>query len=348
MNDKKRPIEQVDPLVNEWLTFMEGSKGRAASTTEKYRGYLLSLQNFLHLQHDGRQLLQATPDLLEQFTGIWLHRQKVSPRSRHVVVAAVKGFYTWAKDKQHLPGNPAVELVYPKSGRKLPRQLGLSNAERLLMQPDIDEFSGLRDATMIALLMGCGMRVSGLVNLNQGDLFWYEYKGRERLAVRVTEKGGHERELPVPHEAMLLLQAYLGHDDMTDIDRVLPDGNQVLFVSIRNRNVPEHEYSGENRRLTQKSVWKMIQRYGEQAGLPAELCHPHTMRHMLGAEMMEEDANTLQIQAMLGHADPKTSEIYARVARGKLTEVLDRSNPLGKINTIVSPLVQEMKKQGVL
>ena len=145
---------------------------------------------------------------------------------------------------------------------------------------------------MMAVMMSCGMRVSGLVNLNQEHLFWFQYQNKQRLALRVIEKGGHERELPIPHEAMLLLQAYLGHEELNDIDRTLPNGEQVLFVSVRNRRVPEQDYRGEARRLTEKSIWTMMQKYGTEAGLPEELCHPHALRHMLGAEMMEEDINT--------------------------------------------------------
>ncbi|MGI9278235.1 MAG: tyrosine-type recombinase/integrase [Endozoicomonas sp.] len=334
-------------LIEDWLTFLITSKGRSLSTINKYRGYLKQLQLYLLEEHKAL-LLTASSEHLENYTGLWLHKKGVAPKSRHVTVAACKGFYHWLQDKSHIISDPAAQLEYPKTGRKLPKQLGLSNAEKLLMQPDINSFTGLRDAAMLALLMSCGMRVSGLVNLNQEQLFWYQYQDKQRLALLVTEKGGHERELPVPHEAMLLLQAYLGHDELQDIDRTLPSGEQVLFVSVRNRRVPEHEYRGEARRLTEKSVWSFMQKYGETAGLPEELCHPHALRHMLGAEMMEEDITTLQIQAILGHSDPKTSEIYARIARGKLTEVVDKANPLRKIKTAVSPLVQEMKKRGAL
>ncbi|MCW7553668.1 tyrosine-type recombinase/integrase [Endozoicomonas gorgoniicola] len=343
--------EQADDellLIESWLTFLSVNRGHAVSTINKYRGYLKQLQRYLVEKHDNTRLLQARQSMLEDFTGLFLHKKGVAPKSRHVVVAACKGFFQWLVDQELAVSNPSHSLQYPNVGRKLPKQLGLSNAERLLMQPDIDTFKGVRDAAMLSLLIGCGMRVSGLVNLNQEDLFWFDYKGQQRLAVLVTEKGGHERELTIPHEAMLLLQAYLGHEELKDIDRTLPDGSQVLFVSTRNRRVPLHEYRGEYRRLTTKSVWSMMQGYGIAAGLPEELCHPHAIRHMLGAEMMEEDASTLQVQAVFGHADPKTSEIYARIARGKLTEVIDKANPLRKINTPVSPLVKEMKKRGAL
>ena len=328
------------------MTWKSKNENCADSTIYKYRGYLERLKHYLWNSHQCL-MLDCKEKHLTDFTGRFLHSQKVSPSSRHVVIASLKGFYSWCYDQQLIKSNLSTCLVYPKLGRKIPIQLGISNAEKLLMEPDIDTFTGLRDAAMLSLLMGCGVRVSGLCGLNQGDLFWFEYDGRQRLAIRVTEKGKHERELPVPYEAMLLLQAYLGHEELDGIDRTLPDGDQVLFVSVRNRHVSEFDYRGEHRRINQKSIWKMIQIYGESAGLPADLCHPHAMRHMLGAEMMEDDANTLQIQAVLGHADPKTSEIYAKMARRKLTQLLDKTNPLSKINTKVSPLIDEMKKKGL-
>lgn len=332
--------------VERWLAALV-AQGRSASTVSKYRQQLLQLQAHLVSEH-GSSLLSAQSSQLEAYTGLWLHRQGVAPRSRHVVVAAARGFYRWCRASSLLSADPTERLQYPKIGRKLPIQMGLSNAERLLMQPDIGTFVGLRDAAMLALLMGCGLRVGGLIALNQDNLFWYEYQGSQRLAVRVTEKGRHERELPVPREAMLLLQAYLGHDELSAIDRSLPCGRQVLFVSVRNRRVAEQDYRGEARRLSAKAVWRMVQRYGQCAGLPDEVCHPHAIRHMLGAELVESDVSMLTIQTILGHADPKTSEIYARIARGKLTEVVDRANPLHKMQTMVDPLVDEMKRRGAL
>ena len=339
--------ELDEKLIGDWLTWKSKNENCADSTVCKYRGYLERLKDYLWNSHQCL-MLDCNEKHLTDFTGRFLHSQKVSPSSRHVVIASLKGFYSWCYNQQLIKPDLSTCLVYPKLGRKIPVQLGISNAEKLLMEPDIDPFTGLRDATILSLLMGCGIRVSGLCGLNQSSMFWFEYERLQRLGIRVVEKGGHERELPVPYEAMILLQAYLGHEELDDIDRTLPNGDQVLFVSVRNRHVPEYDYRGENRRINQKSVWKMMRAYGEAAGLLPEICHPHAMRHMLGVELMEDDASTLQIQAVLGHSDPKTSEIYAKMARRKMTEMLDKTNPLSKINTKVSPLVDEMKKRGVL
>jgi len=336
----------LNPLVDDWLVFKEISEGRAASTVKKYRGYIVRLDAFL--LERSLTLLDANKDLLEEFTGLFLHREDLSPSSRKAVVAAVKGLYEWFTENGHIPANPAIKLVYPKIGRKLPTVMGLHNAERLLMEPDIATFLGLRDATMIALLLACGMRVSGLCKLNESSLYWFKHQGVDRLAVKVVEKGGHERIIPADNSAMLLVRAYLGHSELHNIDRVTEKGELVLFVSVRNRSIPEHEYRGESRRLSQNGVWEMIKKHGHAAGLPDTQLHPHAMRHLLGTEMAESDESTLHIQTALGHADPKTSAIYVQTALRKLTQVMDRSNTLSKIKTPVSPLLDELKREGVI
>lgn len=336
----------LDPAMTEWLTFKEVSEGKSPRTVAKYRGYLEKLTAFL-VEKEVEPLLVESSHLVE-FTGIYLHREGLAPRSRRAAVAAVRGFYAWAVDNKHLVTDPASTLVYPKAGKPLPIPMGLSNAERLLMQPDISTLAGVRDAAIIALMMGCGFRVGGVCSMNEQQLIWFEYEGVQRLAIRVVEKGEKERMVPVPNEAMLLLQAYLGHPDLIEIDRLLDDGNQVLFVSLRNRQIPEHEYRGEARRLSTRAVDYFIKKYGEQAGLPAHEAHAHALRHLMGTELAEESATAFESQAILGHSDPKTTEIYTHLAMRKLTQVVDKANPLGKVNTPVSPLLQQMKQEGIL
>ena len=331
-------------LIDAWLRYKQHNEGRSEGTVMKYRGYLDRLVRFL--ERKGGDLLSATGKDLESFTGLHSHEEGLSPQSRRALVAAIRGFYAWAQKAGQLSTNPAAALPYPTAGKKLPVAMGLQNAEKLLMQPDIDTVIGVRDAAMLALLIGCGPRISGLVRLNESDLQWANVDGREWLIVRFTEKGKKQRLVPAPHEAKLLLQAYLGHPELEDIDRDLPDGDRVLFVSVRNRGVPPHEYHGERRRISARSVHDMMQRYGEQAGIPENQLHAHACRHLYGTEMAEEDIDVLQRQALLGHEDPRTTGIYTHLATRKLAKVVTRANPLGKIRTRVSDLVRELERRG--
>ncbi|CAM8627640.1 XerD Site-specific recombinase XerD [Comamonadaceae bacterium] len=333
-----------DPLIDEWLAFMEASKGRSARTLDTYRGALRRLRVFLA----GKPLTEAEPLELETFTGLWLHKQKVIARSRRPYISAVRGFYAWLASTKRIKLDTATRLSYPITGQPLPRTITLANAERLMWAPDMGTFIGIRDATMLAILIGCGLRVSGLTALNEGDLQPTDIEGMPRLAIRTTEKGDKTRLVPVPREAEMLLRVYLGHEDLAAIDRTVTNrrghADKVLFVSVRSTKVPAHKHIGEARRLTRKAVHDFIQRYGNKLGIPRDQLHPHALRHLFGTELAEDDTPTLAIQELMGHADPKSTAIYAQLAMRKKTSTLDRAAPLSKMKTPVSELLKRLPR----
>lgn len=334
-------MESIE-LYLEWLSF---SKGRSDRTIDKYRQNLKRLKQFLEQKEVS--ILTATAPLLEEFTGLYAHKElNLKPRARKPVISAIRGFYAWAHEKGHIRSNLAAGLEHPKAGLRLPRAMSMEHAETLLMQPDMDTFVGVRDAAMLGILIGCGPRVSGLCNLNQEDLLWYSDKGNERLVIRLTEKGNKERMVPAPPETAMLIHAYLGHSDLDEIDRVTETGDHVLFVSTNNHNVPAHEYRGETRRLSTKGVHELIQKYGKDTNIPEDLLHPHAIRHLFGAEMAENDINLLVHQGLMGHADPKTTEIYSHIASRKRTEAILKASPMRNIRTPVSELVRHLEQQG--
>ena len=325
-------------LVDLWLAFKLANEGKSEETVRKYRGYMHKLLEFMH----GKPVIEASLDDLEKFSGVYMHEKGLSPRSRHALVAAVRGFFSWLIRVGKLQKDPAFFLPYPKSGKKLPIPMALSNAEALLMQPDISTLAGARDAAIFAIMIGCGVRVSGLISLNQDDLSFFFEGDTERMSIRVTEKGGKQRVVPAPHEARLLVHVYLGHHELGNIDRTLPTGDQVLFISLRNRRVSPDKFHGEARRLSSRSINNLIKKHGTVAGIPANQCHPHALRHLFGAEMAENDASLLVQQTLMGHEDPRSTKIYAHLATKKLAKTIDRSGPLGRVRTPVSDLLQRI------
>ena len=269
----------IDAALVQYAAWLGVYRGRGEATVAKYLGHARRLAAWCSAQ--GLDLLRLDGAALERYAGLELHRQGLSPRSRRAAVAALRSLYGWAQHAGLASANPARGLEYPKLGRRLPRAMSLRTAERLLMAPDLDTLRGVRDAAILALLIGCGLRVSGLVRLDEEDLLWVESGGRERLLLRAREKGGNDRLLPVPDEARLLLRAYLGHPELQEIDRLLPSGRRVLLASTGNTTVPAHDYRGEARRLSAHGVQRMIVRYGERAGLPRDQLHPHASVHNL-------------------------------------------------------------------
>lgn len=330
---------QWQELIEGFLGFKRDNDGCSPRTIEAYSVVLTRLQQYLADRHP----LQVDLDTLLVFTGPWLHKLGLGPRARSPYVACVRELYRWLEETRQINRSPAKNLPYPKASKLLPRTMSLESAQALMYAPDFTTFEGVRNAAMLALLMGCGLRVSGLVALNQEDLITITVENQRRFSLRVIEKGKKERRIPVPLEADMLLRVYLEHPQLAQINRVTQSGVHVLFVSTRNRRVAEHEYYGEARRFTTKGVWRMIQAYGKKLGLPADEMHPHAMRHLYGTELAESEVDLLVRQQLLGHASPSSTEIYTHLAARRLVSTIDKANPLSKMKTPVSDLLRKLK-----
>lgn len=341
-------LDHYTRLVNDWLVWLQHNKGRAPATVDLYGAVLARLGQWCiepppaeHLRCSTTDPLALSLHDLERFAGMFCHSQNIGARSRRVYVSALRGFHAWAHAQGHLATNAAEHLPYPKAGRPLPRAITLTNADLILRQPDLSTFLGLRDTAIMAVLMGLGLRISGICALNESAMVWTEYEGREDLVLRVVEKGSKERHMPAPREVALLLRAYLGHPDLAEIDRTLESGDRVLFVTVANRMVAPCDYHGDARRISEFTVRDLLAKHGKAAKIPPDQLNPHALRHLYGTELAESDASLFASQALMGHSDPKSTEIYTHLAMRKLRRVVDRANPLGKLR---SPVLEDLRR----
>lgn len=333
-------MTELNPLIQKFIDWKRHNKNVSLRTVEAYTAALVRFDGFL----EGRDLLLATVDDTNLFGGLWLHKQGVAAVSRRPYIAAVREFFKWAASAGLVRTDPAAGLVYPKTGRKLPAMMTLDSAEALMWAPDFSTFTGVRDSAILSLLLGCGLRRDGVARLNVSSLVEQRHKGDSRYSLKVLEKGEKERIMPVPREVDMVLRLYLEHEYLATVDRTLPDGDQVLFISTRNMMVPAHEYIGEQRRMAPKAIWEIVRKHGKKAGLPAAQLHPHAMRHLYGTELLESDVDILVRQELMGHADVKSTAIYTHLAMRKKTAEADRANPFTKIRTPVGDLISKLKK----
>lgn len=328
-------------LCAEWLDFCRYNRGFSPLTVAKYRRYLERLREWL----DGKHLAELGADDLLAWCGLQLHHEGITARSRRPAVSCVRMFYRWMKAHGHIDADLAKDIPYPDQGDALPVVMGLANFEKLLLQPDLGAFLGVRDSAILHLLGGTGARVSGICALNEDDLTWEREDGQPlgRLVVRLTEKGKKTRWVPVPMEAALIVRAYLGHPDLGKIDRNVGKGARVLFVTEGRLDIPAHEYRGEERRIRPRAVHEIVQKYGRMAGLPRAQCHPHALRHLYGTELAESDVDIRVIQSLMGHARVSTTEIYIQTARRHLSRAVDYGNPLAKIRSPMTEVARKMQ-----
>lgn len=331
-------------LIDGFLEQLEHNKGRSVLTIKKYRNFLNRLLAWS--KKEELDFLKLDIKNLENFTGMIAHEQGLTPRSRRPLVAAIRGFYKYLLKDGVITTDPAINLPYPQVGKKLPVAMSLKNAERLIMQPGLETFPGIRDTAIITLFVGTGIRLAGLRVLNESNLIFTDIDGQEWLILKVLEKGDKERLIPVPHEARHLIRAYLHHKDMAKIDRTLPNGDKVLFVSLGNKNVKPHEYHGEVRRISDSGIQKMFTKHAMNAGLPKNQQHPHSLRHLFGTELAENDVQDSIRQVLMGHSDPASTQIYTHLAARKLAKEVDRANPLKNITTPMTAITKELLRHG--
>ncbi len=144
-------------------------------------------------------------------------------------------------------------------------------------------------------------------------------------------------------EAELQLRVYMEHEALREVDRAITGGDQVLFITTRNRRCAPHLYRGERRRFSRQSVNAMLLRYGEQQKIARGELHPHALRHLFGTELAEEDIAFDIRQDLLGHVDPKSTALYTHLAMRKKVQAIDQGGPLAKIRTAASDLLRSMR-----
>src|SRR5437879_1179141 len=199
----------------------------------------------------------------------------------------------------------AAELGRRRPPPRLPRALGKGEAATLVMSPGEEERTGLRDRALLELLYACGLRVSELAALRGEQL------NLQAGFVTVAGKGGKERVVPVGGAARKALEAYLG----------TARGRQ-----LRGRVSPFVFVGRGGRALTRQAIWKIVRRRALAAGLGARV-FPHMLRHTFATHLLTGGADLRVVQALLGHAEVATTQIYTHVTPVRLREVHRRHHP---------------------
>jgi len=220
-------------------------------------------------------------------------------------VAAIRSFYGFAL-REGLAERDVASLVdAPRPGSYLPDVLDQDAVARVLDAPPGDTPVGLRDRAILELLYACGLRVSELTGLDLDRL------DLPNLQVRVIGKGNRERRVPMGEPARERLHRYLGAArEAWTAGRPTP----AVFVSQRGH------------RLTRESVWRLVRRWTETAGVAGHVT-PHTFRHSFATHLLEGGADLRVVQTLLGHASISTTQLYTHLTGERLREVYQRAHP---------------------
>jgi integrase/recombinase XerD len=285
-----------------WLDALAFERGLSPRTVAAYRGDLVRLGEWLD-REKGKDLLVADPAAISAHLR-YLHAQEVSPRSVRRAMAAMHGFYRDLVEEGERRDDPVENLEAPRLFKRLPKVLSEDEVERLLAAPDLTTPAGLRDRAMLELLYATGLRVSELVGLRLPQI---DLKGGYLLAFG---KGAKERVVPVGEEAERSLGKYL-----SELRPKLAKGrHDAVFVNLR--GAP----------MTRQGFWKILKAWGRKAGIDRPIS-PHVLRHSFATHLLEHGADLRAVQAMLGHSDIATTEIYTHIHQERLRGAYDRFHP---------------------
>lgn len=261
--------------------------------------YLRDVHQFFEfLNSEGLDVRKVTLDDLHRFT--WqLYDVGISPRSVARIHSGIRSFYSFLLLEGYMDTNPTALLESPKKGLHLPEVLSTDEIDAILSVIDLSQSEGQRDKAVIELLYSCGLRVSELCNLKMHDLFL------EEGFLRVVGKGNKERLVPISPKAIKELNLWF-----CTRNEILPKPGEedYVFLSVRRR---QH--------LSRITVFHNLRLYAERAGI-TKIISPHTLRHSFATHLLEGGANLRVIQAMLGHEQISTTEIYTHIDRSMLKQ----------------------------
>jgi integrase/recombinase XerD len=293
-DDARLPLEYLDHLRVE--------RGLAGNTLAAYGHDLARLQAFA--QHRRRPLLALTQSDVAVFIG-GLREQGLSARSVARVVHAWRGFFRFTVREGRRREDPMENLRAPRAFKALPRFLTLAQVDALLAAPQPDTPLGLRDRAMLEVLYATGLRVSELIGLRATDL------DLQVGLLTCFGKGRKERLVPLGRQAQRWIKRYL-----EDARGRLTRGRPVATLFVNHHG----------RRLSRMGVWGIVRRHAITAGV-ARVLTPHVLRHSFATHLLERGADLRALQAMLGHADISTTQIYTHVTRERLRRVYDQYHP---------------------
>jgi integrase/recombinase XerD len=293
----------LDSAIDLFLDHVKIERGLARNSVDAYGRDLAKFRRFCAARGlddadavDRRHILAYLVELAAAGTAV---------RSQARNLVALRQLFRHLRAERQVARDATADVELPRVGRPLPVVLTLSEVEDLLSQPRNDSARGLRDAAMLQTLYATGLRVSELVGLRQIDV------NLDELFLSTVGKGRKQRLVPLGERARDAIRAYV-----TVARPQLLGGRQspALFVTHLGRA------------MTRQGFWKLITAYARAAGIRKRLS-PHKLRHSFATHLVERGADLRAVQAMLGHADIGTTQIYTHVSRERLHAVVKQHHP---------------------
>jgi integrase/recombinase XerC len=296
----------VEKLVRRYLEYLEIERNYSAHTILSYETDLLRLVQFLRREGiDSFDTVQK--ESLRAFVGSLLD-EGFGRRSIARKIASIRSFFKYLRRQKITKGNPALVLITPKIGKRLPSFLDEESVRRLVALPDQSTPKGKRDTAILELFYSTGIRLSELIGLDVGDL------QQEEGLIKVRGKGRKERIVPVGRKALAAMNDYLQEKkELSKKSHGRVDEHPLFEVK-------------EGHRMYPQAVGRMVKKY---IGAVSEIekKSPHVLRHSFATHMLNHGADLRAVKELLGHESLSTTQVYTHVSSTRMKKVYDGAHP---------------------
>jgi integrase/recombinase XerD len=300
-----REAGAIEPLILDFLAYLELERGLSRNTLSAYRSDLLQLGEFL----ERRGLAPADADHGELAAFLGELEGTVAPSTLARKIACMRSFYRYLRREEAIAHDPTAELRGPPKPQRLPRVLSREQVARLLGQPTGTDPLALRDRALLELMYACGLRASEAIGLELSDV------DLEEGMLRARGKGSKERIVPVGRQALTALEVYCARGRPRLLSAgASRAGSARLFLNSR---------GGQ---LTRQGLYKIVQGHARGAGLEQRMS-PHTLRHSFATHLLAGGCDLRSLQEMLGHADLATTQVYTHLSAERLKDAYFSAHP---------------------
>ena len=291
----------MDKQIKLFLEFLQNDKKLSDNTLQSYRRDILQFEKFLDA--NDINFSKATEENIEDYLKeLQNEGKKTSTASRSL--ATIRSFYQYLLRTKKVKEDPTVSIQSPKIEKRVPSVLTSEEVELLLDQPKDVDLKGTRDKAMLEFAYATGMKVTEIIDLNIDDVNFDEN-------TVLCSNGKKARIIPLGTLAEKALKEYV--EDARPI-MVKDETNKALFVNV----------NGD--RLTRQGFWKIVKYYKEQAHIEKDIT-PHVLRHSFATHLLQNGADLKSIQAMLGHSDISSTQIYAQFQTPELKHIYKKAHP---------------------
>lgn len=293
--------------VRSYLSYIERERNYSSHTITSYANDLMQYCSFLRNEYPGLAHDHGAVDMsvIRAFLGMLLENG-VAKKSVVRKLSSLRSFYKFLVRKKIVSSNPAVNIVTPKVEKKLPQFVDKESMERVLSLPDSTTVNGARDAAILELFYGSGIRLSELIGLKLSDINMHD------RTLKVTGKGNKQRIVPCTRKAKEAIHKYLTmrKENHPHFD----DGSTTVFTDDKGKP------------LSPQRVYTIVNTYLQEV---AEIRQksPHVLRHSFATHLLDNGADILAVKELLGHERLSTTQIYTHVTVDRLKKIYQQAHP---------------------